>query len=138
MLYSLIYVSTAIHLMEDDELLAILHTSVQNNTERSITGILLYKGGNFLQVLEGEKEDVQYIFEKIQADRRHTGIIVISEETIESRLFADWKMAFVNLDHELIKQEPAYSFYLQSGFEEETLRIPMGWHTTSSLHSKIA
>jgi len=49
---SLIYVSTSVKLLNDEELLDILKVSRENNSGKDITGLLLYKGGNFMQVLE--------------------------------------------------------------------------------------
>jgi len=51
MMISLIYVSTADHLLSNEELLEILHISRKNNEVGPVTGMLLYKGGNFMQVL---------------------------------------------------------------------------------------
>jgi hypothetical protein len=122
MLISLIYVSTATHLMSNAELLDILRVSRRKNEEKSVTGMLLYKGGNFMQALEGPEESVKEIFGKIQADSRHRGIILLSSEPIEKRQFADWKIAFVNLDDEAIRQESAYSEFLQDEFTAEKYR----------------
>lgn len=120
MLYSLIYVSTAVRLLDNNELLEILRTSRKNNIENNVTGLLLYKEGNFLQILEGEEADVKFIFEKIKKDTRHTDIIIIFEEPTETREFDNWQMAFLNLDDESIKKEPAYSQFLRDDFNNES------------------
>jgi len=46
-LYTLLYVSTATHLMEDSELLDLLEESREKNKRLSITGMLLYCEGTF-------------------------------------------------------------------------------------------
>ena len=56
-MFYLIYVSSAIKLMHDDELLLLLEKARENNSRLGITGMLLYKEGNFMQMLEGGKED---------------------------------------------------------------------------------
>jgi hypothetical protein len=122
MLFSLIYVSSAPHQMSSEELVEILRVSHKNNAPRAITGMLLYKGGNFMQVLEGPEKDVREIFAKIEKDPRHHSIIVLAEEEIEERQFAAWEMAFVNLDDESIRNEPAYSDFLQDEFTAEQYR----------------
>jgi hypothetical protein len=122
MLVSLIYVSSATHLMGNDELLDILHVSVKNNGPTDVTGLLLYQGGNFMQVLEGPEEGVMTIFGKIKEDDRHKDIILISVEPIKEREFSDWQMAFVNLDLEAAKQESAYSSFLEQNFNVESYR----------------
>lgn len=120
MLITLVYVSTAFHLMSNDELLEILRVSRERNAVCSVTGLLLYMSGNFMQVLEGEEADVLPIFQSILNDRRHHDIIVLMQEPIPNRQFADWQMAFANLDDEVIQREPAYSTFLQDGLHADT------------------
>ena len=117
---SLIYVSTAVYLLSSEELLDILRVSRRNNEVGPVTGLLLYKDGNFMQVLEGPEEAVMNIFGKILRDTRHTDIIVISKEPITVREFADWRMAFLNLDDETLKTESALSDFLKESFRADT------------------
>ena len=119
---SLIYVSTAVRLLSKDELLDILRVSRRNNEAGPVTGLLLYKDGNFMQVLEGPEVEVMNIFSKIEKDPRHIDITVICTELIEERQFADWKMAFLNLDDETIQQEKAYSDFLSNDLTGDIYR----------------
>jgi Sensors of blue-light using FAD len=116
---SLIYVSTSIKLLSDQELLDILKVSRENNDSSEITGLLLYKGGNFMQVLEGADETVIALYEKIKIDPRHKDVSIISKEQIQSRQFSEWGMAFQNLDNTEIKNEPGYSQFLHDEFTAE-------------------
>ena len=113
---SLIYVSSSIKLLSDAELLDILKVSRENNASEEITGLLLYKSENFMQVLEGPDEVVDALYEKIKADPRHKGVSIISREQISARQFSAWEMAFQNLDNPTIKNEPGYSQFLQDEF----------------------
>src|SRR5688572_12980573 len=79
---SLLYVSTSIKLFSEEELLEMLKVSRDNNKALDITGLLLYKGGNFMQVLEGPDEVVNSLYEKIKIDPRHKDVTVISSEQI--------------------------------------------------------
>ena len=90
----LVYLSTALYLMTDDELKAILGDARKNNTINSITGILLYAEGTFIQVLEGARADVDKLFKHIEKDKRHKGIIKLLDRNIEQRNFPDWSMGF--------------------------------------------
>jgi len=119
---SLIYVSTSVEMMKDDELLDILKVSRENNQEGEVTGMLLYKGGNFMQVLEGPDDAVNAVFEKIKKDPRHKDVSVLSREQIQKRQFSSWEMAFQNLDNPAIKNEPGYSQFLQDEFTAEVYR----------------
>ncbi len=119
---SLIYVSTSVQLLSDDELLGILKVSRENNLSRDVTGLLLYKGGNFMQVLEGDENVVLDLYEKIKTDPRHADVSIISKEQIQARQFHAWEMAFQNLDNPAIKNEPGYSQFLQDEFTDELYR----------------
>ncbi len=113
---SLIYVSTSRDLMKEQELLGILKKSRENNDKYDLTGLLLYKGGNFMQVLEGDEEKVEALYETIRKDPRHKDVTVISREQIQERQFSKWEMAFRNLDSSDIQNEPGYSEFLHDEF----------------------
>ena len=119
---SLVYVSTSVKLLNDEELLDILKISRENNSSKDVTGLLLYKGGNFMQVLEGPDEAVEALYEKIKADPRHKDVNVLSREQISARQFPTWEMAFQNLDNPEIKNEPGYSQFLQDEFSADVYR----------------
>lgn len=113
---SLIYVSHSIRQLNKEELTAILKTSRENNHELGITGLLLYKGGNFMQVLEGDELAVLDLYAKIQKDPRHTDVAIISKTYIKEREFPEWEMAFTDLDSPEIRNEPGYSDFLHDEF----------------------
>ena len=119
---SLIYVSTSVKLLNDEELLDILKVSRENNSSRDVTGLLLYKGGNFMQVLEGPDEVVEAVYETIKTDPRHKDVFVLSREQISNRQFPAWEMAFQNLDNPEVKNEPGYSQFLQDEFIADVYR----------------
>ncbi|NJC33231.1 hypothetical protein GGR88_000705 [Sphingomonas jejuensis] len=73
-----------------DEILA---TSRRNNQQAGLSGLLIFDGRRFLQVLEGEGAAVRSTVERIQADPRHRAIVKLSERRIEAREFGDWAMA---------------------------------------------
>jgi len=66
------------------------------NTEHGITGCLLYHNTQFLQLLEGEEEKIDTLFQKISNDTRHHNVEVIEQRFLDSRLFNAWSMAFHN------------------------------------------
>jgi len=119
---SLIYVSTSVKLLSDEELLDILKVSRENNSGKDITGLLLYKGGNFMQVLEGPDESVEALYKKIEADPRHKDLNVLSREQISTRQFPAWQMAFQDLDNPAIKNEPGFNQFLQNEFVADVYR----------------
>lgn len=119
---SLIYVSTSVNLLSEPELLDILRVSRENNQSKDVTGLLLYKGGNFMQVLEGPDDKVEELFNKIKGDPRHKDVNVISREQISARQFPAWEMAFQNLDNPAVQNEPGYSQFLHDEFVDEVYR----------------
>lgn len=107
-LISLVYVSYATHVMSASDLQDILEKSRANNQIEQITGMLLYREGYFIQVLEGEEGVVSRLFETIKADPRHKGVLIINQRNIEKRDFSDWSMGFKNLDEVDFSHYPEY------------------------------
>jgi hypothetical protein len=113
-----VYVSSAHKLLDDAELLELLQVARQNNQRSDVTGMLLYRDGNFLQVLEGPAPAVDALIDKIKRDTRHHGLILMSRRGIEERQFSDWQMAFRNMSNSHMAEE-GYSPFLEPTFDEE-------------------
>ena len=64
------------------------------NLQHSVTGVLLYSDGNFMQCFEGPEKSMHGTYERIRASRRHRDIIELLNKPIEARSFADWQMGF--------------------------------------------
>lgn len=93
-MYKIIYFSTARKDLKEKELNELLLKARAYNVINNITGILLSIEGDFLQILEGTKENVEFLYEKIKKDDRHNEIVTISESRISERQFPDWSMGF--------------------------------------------
>lgn len=91
-----VYVSTAEQL-EQDDVAAILASCQRNNSERGVTGLLLYNGRNFLQLLEGSDDDLEWIMRRIELDSRHHGISRLYDEPATERACPDWLMKRIAL-----------------------------------------
>jgi hypothetical protein len=117
-LVAAVYVSSARKALSEDEILEILRVARRNNERVNVTGMLLYREGNFLQVLEGPASAVDHIVAKIKRDPRHHGVIVISRRNITERHFSDWRMAFRNMSKSL-PVEQGYSPFLEPDFEDD-------------------
>ena len=97
-LVRLAYISAS--LLSDDpnerrQVADILLTSRRNNEEFEVTGALLATDRHFAQVLEGEREAVEAIYERIAHDKRHKDIVLTLYASIEARRFPDWAMAYI-------------------------------------------
>ncbi len=113
-MYHLVYASSAAYLFSPSELTDLLTVSRRNNTSLGVTGLLLYKDGNFMQVLEGERETIESLYQKIEADRRHHGCLLLLKGETEKRQFADWAMAFRDLNSARVQDVEGYSTFLDS------------------------
>lgn len=91
---SLVYVSAATHSFTPAELETLLEKSRVNNTRDGVSGVLLYRDGDFLQVLEGPEEAVRRTYERISRDPRHGRVIVLDDSEITERNFGAWSMGF--------------------------------------------
>jgi hypothetical protein len=99
-LESIVYVSSAVRLLNIEEIGHLLNRARERNKEYGVTGVLLYIGGNFMQYIEGPTANLDIIYSIIQRDENHTGLILVSRETIENRQFGDWSMGFQTKEFE--------------------------------------
>lgn len=116
MLFHLIYVSTAVTPMSSAELEDLLVQARARNQENRITGMLLYRAGYFMQVLEGDEERVTKVFSDVERDRRHKSVDVLRAEYIPHRDFPDWSMGFENLDKASLADLPGFTRFLEQNF----------------------
>ncbi len=109
MLYNLCYVSSAKNNLPKSELEDLFRVNKRNNTELDISGILVYNNGNFLQILEGERQKINKLFVKICRDSRHNNLIKLIHTSIEERIFDDYESGFVIVeDHKKLDQLKSY------------------------------
>ncbi|NHN26004.1 BLUF domain-containing protein [Flavobacterium jejuense] len=99
-IYQLTYKSKATSRIALDDLNVILERSNLNNSKSNITGCLVFYNDFFIQILEGSKEDVLQIYDKICADDRHHSIELLWQNTAEKRFFVDWNMGFYTPEQE--------------------------------------
>lgn len=111
-MFRIVYVSSAIEEFSKADLLELLELARRKNASADITGMLLYKAGNFMQVLEGEKASVEALYQKIARDARHDGCFLLLEEEADSRMFEDWSMGFRDLDDAALSALPGYSPFM--------------------------
>lgn len=92
------YTSEIIDTGNEDEIIKdIISASKKNNSETGITGVLFYHEGRFLQVIEGEEEDLRELMEHIKKDTRHKNVTYLIDDAERERCFGSWKMDEVQL-----------------------------------------
>ena len=94
----IIYISRAVRPLSDEDLQALLSQCRRDNAQHNVTGILFYSHGNIAQLIEGETETLEPLFEKISRDGRHSNVMKLVEKPISVRSFSDWSMAFHPLE----------------------------------------
>jgi hypothetical protein len=104
----------------------ILASAVRHNTAAGITGMLLYAGGNFLQVLEGEADAVHATYRRIAQDRRHKNLNLLVEEEIGERQFDRWSMGFHALSDADQLRLPKFAPYFRYGFDRGAITARPG------------
>lgn len=91
-LVSLLYVSEAARRLLPHEIRELKRVSTRNNAALDVSGLLLYRAGRFMQLLEGPELFVATIFGRISRDPRHHYITKLSHDYIEHRTFGEWNM----------------------------------------------
>ncbi|WP_162286555.1 diguanylate phosphodiesterase [Pantoea stewartii] len=67
------------------------------NASHDVTGILLFNGTHFFQLLEGPEEGVLAIYQRICADRRHHNLVELMRDYAPSRRFGNAGMELFDL-----------------------------------------
>jgi len=88
--------------MQLDDLEDILEHARIWNAAKGITGALVYADGAFLQILEGDRAEVQELMIKILGDLRHETVTVLRECEIPCAVFGSWQMAYVSATAEQV------------------------------------
>ncbi|MFT4831499.1 MAG: hypothetical protein ACI815_001147 [Psychroserpens sp.] len=140
MVFHLTYRSKAKSGLSANEIQDILKLARKRNSQNDITGCLLYNKGNFIQILEGEKQLVKEIFISINNDDRHNDVDILSEGVSQKRIFADWDMANYEAPEKILgkKALDIDSALLElsntSAIQNETLKI--FWYNIYALLSE--
>ena len=98
MIKQLIYMSEATHRFTESDFEELMTGARKRNLAHGVTGLLLYQGGTFLQVLEGQVPQVTRTMERISRDRRHKQIMVLHESQETERIFSGWDMGYLILE----------------------------------------
>jgi Sensors of blue-light using FAD len=91
---SVLYVSVADPDLESDAIDDLVSHSQSRNMAAGITGIMLYNGSNFMQLIEGEGPAIDACFDRICADPRHSGVATLRNAPIAVREFPEWAMRY--------------------------------------------
>ena len=78
--------------------LADIHASARRlNALDGITGLLVFNGKRFLQIIEGAESAIDDLVDRLRADPRHSAFEIRDERIVAERAFPDWSMELVRV-----------------------------------------
>ena len=118
MLSRMLYISTAVGPITTAVTGTILRSAQLHNPANDITGVLCQgqwkSHGVYLQVLEGERSQVDALYARILQDKRHQDIVLLEQEDVARRRYGKWTMAHIDLGH-ADPAKPAFDPYAATG-----------------------
>jgi hypothetical protein len=96
-LKTLTYTSRARLDLREEDLAAIHQTARHLNALDGISGLLLFDGSRFLQIVEGAEDAIDNLVERLRMDPRHSAFEVRDERYMDDRSFPDWSMELLRV-----------------------------------------
>ena len=96
-LKTLTYTSRARLDLTDTDLERIRETARHLNALDGISGLLVFDGSRFLQIIEGSEAAIDDLAERLRRDSRHTAFEVRDERVVKRRSFSGWSMQLVRV-----------------------------------------
>nr|WP_086940985.1 BLUF domain-containing protein [Thaumasiovibrio occultus] len=93
-MYQIVYISKANVAPSDTDLAETLTQFRAFNHSQAITGLLLFTGSYYFQVLEGDEGTIAPLYTKICDDARHHNVQIVDRGPINERAFANWAMGY--------------------------------------------
>ena len=99
-MFEIVYRSRSLAAFSSEGLAQMIEQARSSNFTNNITGLLVFDGTHFLQILEGEKPAIESLFDTIRNDSRHFDVEQLwsqSSSPIGQRAFANWSMGSIRL-----------------------------------------
>ncbi len=135
MTYQIIYSSESATPMQRDDLEDLLEQAQTNNAAKGITGALVYAEGVFLQILEGDRAELQDLMARISRDVRHETVTVLRKGDVPAAVFGNWTMAYVSATAEQVAKWTGVSTATQT--PESLLEFGQDAHRTAQFVQRI-
>ncbi len=126
--FHLVYISEAVEDISYTDIRDILDVSRRRNLEDDITGLLIFRDGYFLQLLEGDEKKVRATLGRILQDDRNYSLRLLIETPGPERLFKEWTMAFYDGDISANSTQDLITLFeacLDGGDHKRPLIMPM-------------
>lgn len=91
-LKTLTYTSRARLDLSDEDLAAIHQSARHLNALDGISGLLIFDGARFLQIVEGAEDAIDNLVGRLRMDPRHSAFEIRDERYVDRRSFPDWSM----------------------------------------------
>lgn len=120
-LVRLIYASTPTPACTPEEISKIVEVSRENNRRDGVTGVLCHDHRYFLQWIEGPRDAINVLYNKLVTDDRHKNLVILDYAPIFAREFPNWDMGCIRsaeLDNDIILKyvyEGDFDPYVMSG-----------------------
>ena len=92
-MFEMVYESRVRERLTFGQITGLIMAARQRNAELGVTGLLLFDGEHFVQLLEGPEAAVQSIYRSINRDPRHTHISHYWGQTVARRSFEGFDLA---------------------------------------------
>ena len=95
MFRQLAFASTASAGLRAADTSALISALRESHASAGITGVLLYSGHSFLQLIEGSDPAISASWRALLADGRQRNPVVLHDATTLSRWFPDWRAGYL-------------------------------------------
>ena len=114
-LKSLTYTSLARLDLDASDLESIHRTAREVNALEGITGLLIFNGTHFLQIVEGAPNAIDDLVDRLRRDSRHSALEIRDQRQIAERSFPDWSMELVRVSASYFEAKETVSDRLPQG-----------------------
>lgn len=136
-LVCLVYYSNARRTFDGNALSLLLDSCRRHNSTCDVTGMLLFHDGNFIQALEGPRDSVLRVFERIEVDPSHGGILSLGPMIINQRYFPDWSMGVLAESLLSLAGREAVSEFLRCKTDATTTPSSIAWRLLNSFREGV-
>lgn len=120
-----LYLSTAAPGLPSGEVEVILAQSRRNNAADGISGLLLFNGSNFLQLIEGVDAVLGRLMRRLYTDPRHGSFVRLVDRPISRTVCVGWAMQPVGIGLDQPARGAAVVAGLPAGLDDD-LRTMIG------------
>ena len=113
------YISFAAAHVRSSDIKNILEISRARNLADAVSGVLIFNGAVFVQIIEGPVRKIDSLMTRIRNDRRHSDLIILMDKRVLDRQFVNWSMGYVDLENGELRGEEAVISGIQRNLPRE-------------------